>query len=141
MLAALERPTARVGEGQSLARAGATAMIDLSDGLGIDLFRLCRESGVGAAVRLADLPLAPGLRELQDALGVDPIELAMHGGEDYELLVAVPPQVAAQARRSVADRYGTQLTDIGEITEGSLVVDLPDGRQERLEPRGWDHFG
>ncbi|MFN2589973.1 MAG: thiamine-phosphate kinase [Actinomycetota bacterium] len=140
LLTVLERPSARVGEGQTLARAGASAMIDLSDGLALDLFRLCRESGVGAAVRLGDLPVASSLRELQEALGIDALELALHGGEDYELLAALPPHGVSQARQAVSDRYGTALTEIGEVTEGSLVLDLPDGRQERLEPRGWDHF-
>ena len=141
LLAVLERPTARVGEGQSLARAGARAMMDLSDGLALDLSRMCRESGVGAAVRLADLPVAPGLRALEEVLDVDPVDLALHGGEDYELLAALPPHALSQAQQALSERYGTALTDIGEVTDGALVLDLPDGRQERLEPRGWDHFG
>jgi thiamine-monophosphate kinase len=141
LVEALERPTARVGEGQTLAQSGASAMIDISDGLALDLSRLCRASGVGATVRLADVPVAAELVELEASLGADPLDLALHGGEDYELLAALPAASVEPAQRLLAERYGTGLTDIGEVTEGSLVADLPDGRQEGLEPRGWDHFG
>jgi thiamine-monophosphate kinase len=140
LLASLERPAARVGEGQTLAQAGATAMIDLSDGLALDLSRLCRESEVGATVRIADVPVAMELEGLAAAMGADPLDLALHGGEDYELLAALPADEVEGAGHRLAERYGTALSEIGEITEGSLVMDLPDGRQEALEPRGWDHF-
>ncbi|MGH2723964.1 MAG: thiamine-phosphate kinase [Actinomycetota bacterium] len=140
LVEALERPVARLGEGQTLAQSGATAMIDLSDGLTLDLSRLCRESGVGATIRVADVPVAAQLADLEASVGADPLDLALHGGEDYELLAALPAEEVESAERLLAERYGTGLTDIGEVTEGSLVADLPDGRQEPLEPRGWDHF-
>jgi thiamine-monophosphate kinase len=140
LLQALERPSARVGEGQALARAGATAMIDLSDGLALDLWRLCRESAVGATVRAEDIPVAHPLRELAAIEDLDPMELALHGGEDYELLATIPPAAVERVEADIGERFGTALTDIGEITEGSLVLEGPDGRQRPLEPRGWDHF-
>lgn len=135
-----ERPVARVGEGQALAQAGASAMIDLSDGLSLDLARVCQESGVGARVRVPDLPLAPGLTDLAQATGVDPHELALHGGEDYELLAALPPEAVDEARARIAERFGTRLTTIGEIVEGDGVVAVRGDEESALEPKGWDHF-
>lgn len=141
LIQALERPVARVGEGQALAQAGATSMMDLSDGLSLDLSRLCRESGVGALVRAADLPVDPGLEELAAVIEAAPRDLALHGGEDYELLATLPPGAVQEAASTVGERFGTALTEIGEITEGSvLLLDTPQEGQQPLEPRGWDHF-
>jgi thiamine-monophosphate kinase len=140
LVQALERPVARVGEGQALAQAGATAMMDLSDGLALDLSRLCRESAVGATIRAADIPVALQLHQLAGAQGLDPLELALHGGEDYELLATIPPKALEEVEASIGERFGTALTDIGEVTEGSLVLETPDGAQRPLEPRGWNHF-
>ena len=134
------RPVARVGEGETLGQLGATAMIDLSDGLGLDLARLCRESRVGASLRLADVPVAAGLEELGRLLGVDPLDQALHGGEDYELLACLPPQAVEPARERLRDRFGTRLTAVGEITDDDLVAVRADGRREPLDPKGWDHF-
>jgi thiamine-monophosphate kinase len=136
------RPTARVGEGQTLAQVGATAMIDVSDGLARDLARLCAESGVGAAVHLASVPVAPALAGLREALGVDPLDLALHGGEDYELLATLDREAVARARERLGERFGTALTDIGEVREGGgLVAVDASGRERPLPPAGWDHFG
>ncbi|MGH2764866.1 MAG: thiamine-phosphate kinase [Actinomycetota bacterium] len=140
LLAIHERPRARVGEGQALGAAGARAMIDLSDGLAIDLGRLCEESGVGARVRLPDLPITPGLVDLSAATDADPLDLALHGGEDYELLAALPPDAVEEARRTIVERFGTRLTEIGEVVEGSGLVALRGELEEPLEPKGWDHF-
>jgi thiamine-monophosphate kinase len=141
LIQALERPVARVGEGQALAQAGATSMMDLSDGLSLDLSRLCGESGVGAVVRAADLPVDPGLQELAAVMDVDPRDLTLHGGEDYELLATLPDEAVEDAVRTTGERFGTALSDIGEITEGSLLVlDTPEEGQRPLEPKGWDHF-
>jgi thiamine-monophosphate kinase len=109
----LMRPVARVGEAAILARAGATAMIDLSDGLLLDLTRLARASGVGASVRLEDVPVAPAATR-QEALG---------GGEDYELLVTLPSSEALdRSRRDIRATFGVGLTGIGTVVEGEVVV-------------------
>ncbi len=141
LIASHVRPLARVGEGQTLAQAGATAMIDVSDGLTLDLARLCRESGVAAAIRLDAVPVAPGLGELRAHIGADPLDLALGGGEDYELIAALPPDAVEPSRALLAERFGTTLTDIGELRAGEgLVAVRPDGSQHALAPVGWDHF-
>jgi thiamine-monophosphate kinase len=141
LVRAYARPFARVGEGTTLAQAGATAMMDISDGLAKDLRRLCLESQVEAAVSLSKVPIAPGLAQLDEVLEVDPVELALSGGEDYELLATLPPGSAARATAKLAERFGTALTDIGEIREGEGVVAVDaEGSERPLEPGGWDHF-
>src|SRR5438552_10389845 len=141
LIASHVRPLARAGEGQTLAQAGATAMIDVSDGLTLDLARLCRASGAAAAVRLASVPVTPGLDELRGLLGADPLELALGGGEDYELLVALPGDAFEPARALLAERFGTPLTDIGELRAGEGIVAIePDGAERPLATTGWDHF-
>jgi thiamine-monophosphate kinase len=128
-----ERPVARVGEGQILAAHGATAMIDVSDGLGIDLRRLCRESGVGARVHTDAIPR--GSRAT--------IEEALGGGEDYELVATLPSEAAAVAAASaIRQASGISLTTIGEVLAGADVVQIDAAGGERpLEAAGWDHFG
>jgi thiamine-monophosphate kinase len=136
------RPVARVGEGETLASAGATAMIDISDGLALDLSRLCAESGVGATLTLADVPVADGLEDLAKTFpgDLDPLDLALHGGEDYELLAALPPEAVEGAAVKLAERYGTGLSAVGTVTAEGLRVVQEDGSEAPLEPRGWDHF-
>lgn len=126
------RPTARVGEGGVLAARGATAMMDISDGLALDLTRLCHASGVAATIAIADVPVAH-LATLEDALG---------GGEDYELLATMPDDAALDAAKAeLKEAFGIPLVVIGKIVEGAGVTAVDaDGAQRPLEPMGWDHF-
>ena len=140
LIEALARPVARVGEGQTLAQAGASAMMDLSDGLAIDLSRLCRASGVGARVDLAAIPVSEALRGGAPSLGVDALELALGGGEDYELLATIDATNVALARRELNARFGVPLTEVGVVVDEGLVVLDVDGNESPLEPKGWDHF-
>ena len=135
------RPVARVGEGQTLAGAGATAMMDVSDGLALDLSRLCAASGVGARVFLADVPVAPELFDLRSVVAIDPLELALSGGEDYELLATLPPDRVAEAAEALEERFGVRLSDVGEITSDvGLVAVEADGTERPLPATGWDHL-
>jgi thiamine-monophosphate kinase len=128
-------PKARVGVGLALVRRGlATAAIDLSDGLSSDLAHLCRESGVGAEVSAAALPIHPLAKK---AGGPEQaLELALHGGEDYELLFTA--RAGTRVPRSIA---GVRVTHIGRLVRGDAVsiVD-PAGRKRPLKPGGWEHF-
>jgi thiamine-monophosphate kinase len=139
---ALRRPTARVREGQVLAERGATAMIDVSDGLARDLGRLCRASAVGAEVRVDRIPVHADLFELAGVATIDPLELALGGGDDFELLATLPPDVVQHAMVALREDSGTELTEIGVIVEGDVLVALaPDGSRSPLPELGWDHFG
>jgi thiamine-monophosphate kinase len=141
LFAALERPVARVGEGRTLARAGATSMIDVSDGLAKDLSRLCAASGVQGVLVLESVPVAAALRELARVMPIDPVRVAVEGGEDFELLATIPADAEKQVIVELEERFGTALTDIGEIREGSGLVAVRADRSERpMEPMGWDHF-
>jgi thiamine-monophosphate kinase len=127
-------PEARVELGKLLREQGlASAMIDTSDGLSTDLSHLCAESGFGATLDAAMVPLARVGKPLRN---VD-IDLALHGGEDYELLFTARP--GARIPKQVK---GVPLTPIGEITRrrGILLTDL-DGRVGKLRSLGWEHFG
>jgi thiamine-monophosphate kinase len=131
-------PKVRIALGAWLARnALASAMIDTSDGFSTDLARLCRASRVGARIRLDALPGVRVPAALRSR-GFDPVSLALHGGEDYELLFAVRPHLAEGVP---ALRCGARLTCIGEFTrKREIALIHSDGRAERLLPRGWDHF-
>jgi len=127
-------PQPRIGAGLALARRRlATASIDLSDGLSTDLAHLCRESGVGADISTAALPIHP---LAQKAGSGRALEFALNGGEDYELLFAAP--LSASVPRSIA---GVGITRIGSLVPGSKIsIADPSGHSRTLRPAGWEHF-
>jgi len=136
-----QRPTPRLTLGVRLANQRlATAAIDLSDGLAADVRRICEASKVGVEIDLAALPLSKALRAYAHATGRAAVTDALGGGEDFELLVSVPPGRLRQARR-VAPR-DAPLTVIGRITparRGLSVIDA-NGRRHPLPQAGYEHF-
>lgn len=132
-------PMPRLRSGQALAAAGARAMIDLSDGLGGDAGHLARAGGVCLRIEASSLPLAGGVAETAAAAGQDPLRLAVAGGEDYELLAALPADRLGEASNRLGEAAETTLTPIGEVRSGEGVeIRLPGGG--RLEAEGYDHF-
>jgi thiamine-monophosphate kinase len=118
----------RLAEGQALRRAGATAMMDTTDGLAWDLFRLARASRVRVDLDLAAVPVHRDARSLEDAL---------RDGEDYELVATMPPSVVARARRRVPN-----LRAIGRVRAGSglwLVDASGRSRHWRRSEGGYEH--
>src|SRR5215470_619932 len=129
-------PEPRIALGRWLAeKCLATSMMDISDGLSADLPRLCAASDVGARIKATKIPALPissrgGLR------AIDPLRLALHGGDDYELLFTVRPKHAKSFPRSVGS---VPLTRIGVVTsEKQIVLVDVNGREKRLESAGWD---
>ncbi len=110
-------------------RQTATAMIDVSDGLLIDLSRLCNESRVGARLYEEKIPISDEMRKAASCLGLSPLTLALSGGEDYELLFTVPPGKKVKA------------LCIGEITESRRIIVDRAGNERPFSAEGYQHFG
>lgn len=105
------------------------AMIDISDGLSLDLWRLCKESNVGAVIFEERIPLSKELLEASKILGLDPLKLALSGGEDYELLFTTKERFSSEG-----------ITDIGVITEEKVIKIIDkNGRERVLSPEGYVH--
>jgi thiamine-monophosphate kinase len=130
LAAAHRRPIPALAMGLALARAGAWAMIDVSDGLAGDALHLAEASGVGLEVHDATVPLAPGVAEAAALLGLDPLELALGGGEDFVLAAALP---------RAADLGG--VLDCGRFTpDPGTRVRLTATGQRPLTGLAYDHF-
>jgi thiamine-monophosphate kinase len=125
------KPVPRLKIGQFLRHhALASSMIDLSDGLSTDLSHLCEESGVGAEIQSAAIPRAGAGKPLCEVR----LDLALHGGEDYELLFTSSKPVPAKIS-------GVTVSEIGRIVRGKKLVLINDnGTRKALKPRGWENF-
>lgn len=133
------QPQPRVGWGIVLGEQQlASAMIDLSDGLSSDLNHLCKESNVGAVIEAAAIPLDEDVRHLCGRRALDPLALALHGGEDFELLFTVNPENVSRLPKKVD---GVAISRIGQVTDqtGSIKVN-EHGRLWDLQPGGFEHF-
>ena len=133
------RPEPRVGWGIILGEERLpTSMIDISDGLSSDLNHLCLASETGALIDSSLLPIDRQVVELCGRRALDPLQLALHGGEDFELLFTVKPDDVSRLPRRVD---GTQITRIGEIRNRDEGVKISEGaRIWELNPGGWKHF-
>ncbi len=140
LTARLLEPKPRLAEGQALAATGlVTAMMDLSDGLGDDLPRLCQESKVGAKIFSEKIPIHPALAAACEQLNFNPFDLALRGGEDYELLFTCAPARLAAITAALEKLCAPVV--IGEIlpSASGLQVVRPDGSTSPL-PEGFKHF-
>lgn len=136
------KPKPLIETGRIIAGSGlASAMIDLSDGLLSDLGHICKESGVGALLFSEKIPLSSELKHLASYVDVNPFDLALSGGEDYQLLLTVPEAKTQEIEHLLKDSSLSSLYFIGEIKEGQgirMVND--DGLVEDLDTKGFNHF-
>lgn len=133
------RPQPRTGLA-SIVRRHAHAAMDISDGLAADFGKMCTASGTGGVIRARDVPLSPAVARAV-ALDRGALELALTGGDDYELLIAVPPD-ATGVFEAECRTTGVPVTPIGDIrpaTAGVVVIG-PDGEALTLSRLGYDHF-
>jgi len=138
LIEAVCMPKARLREGLALAGSGAvSASIDSSDGLAWCLHELSAQSGVGFEV--SSLPVADEVQQFADLNGLDAAELALYGGEEYELVVTVKPRTWGAAEAAVA-AAGGKLLRIGEATADKRVVLNVEGAKSEVEARGYEHF-
>jgi thiamine-monophosphate kinase len=131
-------PKVRVQEGMALAQSkAATASIDSSDGLAWSLHEVSRASNVG--FRLDKLPVAPEVERFAEIHGFDSVELALYGGEEYELVVTIKPRLWQEAKKAV-ENVGGSLIKVGRVTEEKRLLLQTDGKLVSIEARGWEHF-
>lgn len=137
-------PAPRVAEGLWIRETGmATAMVDVSDGLLADLGRVADASGVGFAIEAVKVPHDPEFEATARALDADPAQLALSGGEDYELCFTVAARRVAEFERRLAGRQGgAPIARIGRVERDSVIRNILDERGQplRIATMGFDHF-
>ena len=141
LLAAYREPEPRLPLGRVLgAERLATAAIDVSDGLGLDAGRLARASGVRLVIERESLPLSPALRSFAALAGTDPVETALAGGDDYELLFTVSPANTGRFADPPPE-WGVEVRRIGRVESGSgAFLEVEEGLRP-VDDLGFDHFG
>ena len=141
LLAAYRDPEPRLPLGRGLARESlATAAIDVSDGLGVDAGRLARASGVRLVLESESLPVSPSLRAFAQLAGRDPIEMALGGGDDYELLFTAPAARAGRFADPPAE-WAAAVQRVGRVEAGEGAFFENDRGLRRIDDLGFDHFG
>lgn len=137
------QPGPKIAAGKKIAQSGfATAMIDISDGLVSDLFHICDKSMVGAEIYKERIPTPKNLDKVETIAGKNKYSLALHGGEDYELLFTVKSETPIKLIEKIINQTNTPLTEIGTILpqkDGQWLVDEQNNRFP-LHARGWNHF-
>ncbi len=136
------RPCPRLREAHYLRQHGVLhSLIDISDGLSSDLAHICTESGVSAQLEAAQIPVSEEVRHVARALQVAPLSMALHGGEDFELCLTAPAGSLSLIQKVFAAQFQCPLVRVGTIQPGrGVTLRLPDGTQQPLSARGYDHF-
>jgi thiamine-monophosphate kinase len=131
-------PIARLKEGLALSRTKAiTSAIDSSDGLAWSLHEIARTNEIGFLIK--KLPIAKEVEEFAKLNRLDALELALYGGEEYELVLTMKPNLWGKAEKA-AEKVGGKLLRIGKVTaERQLLLQI-NGKKSAIEPRGWEHF-
>ena len=138
LMESVYNPTTRVEEGVALAETGSvSASIDSSDGLAISIHDLTRSSSVG--FRLDVIPTSPNAIKFAGLHGLRPADLALYGGEEYELVFTVRPSELEKAREAL-HAVGGELIVLGEATADKDIVFVEDGERKPIEKEGWEHF-
>ncbi len=131
-------PRAKVNEGVALAQSRvATASIDSSDGLAWSLHEISRASNVGFIID--SLSIAPEAEKFAKIYNFNPVELALYGGEEYEILVTIKPKFWQEATKAV-EKVGGALIKIGVVTKEKQLLLESDGKTVSIDARGWEHF-
>ncbi|OGQ86060.1 MAG: thiamine-phosphate kinase [Deltaproteobacteria bacterium RIFOXYD12_FULL_56_24] len=134
-------PVPQVALGRVLATSGLVhAMQDLSDGLATDLAHICAESGVGAVVTAEKIPLSPLLCRAAETCGQSPLDWALAGGEDYQLLFTAGEQQLAGLVAMVSKELGCELYPVGRLVEGRGVFLEEAGQGREISYQGYEHF-
>jgi thiamine-monophosphate kinase len=136
-----EKIVPRVKEAQFLTDTFyPTSMIDISDGLSTDISHICRSSGVGAVIEESLVPVDDKAIHVHEKYGIDPVELALNGGEDFELCFTSPGGVGEEFAGQFRDRFQLQITKIGQITTSDRVIRDKNGKTRELKAGGFDHL-
>jgi thiamine-monophosphate kinase len=138
LLESVFMPKARLTEGLALNSSGAvTASIDSSDGLAWSLFEISRASGVGFI--LDNIPVAEEVVKFAELNNLDPLELALYGGEEYELVLTINPRLWDKAKEMVEEVGGTLIRIGKTVAEKGIFLEI-NGKRHVIEPMGWEHF-
>jgi thiamine-monophosphate kinase len=138
LLNTLYVPRAKVEEGIALSESGCvSASIDSSDGLAMSLYDLSKSSRVG--FRLTSLPISPLADAFSELFQLDSKELALYGGEEYELIFTIKPN-ELEATREALKRVECTLIEFGEVTASNHIILAEEGVEKLIEKRGWEHF-
>ena len=132
------RPRPQVAWGKILGEAGINSLNDISDGLASEANEIAEASGVSIELRAADVPLSPEVLQAAGRARINPLEWALYGGEDYQLLSTMSPDTLAQLQREMPQ---LPLAVIGTVSRGQGVyLRQSDGQRALLQPRGYNHF-
>ncbi len=117
-----------------------TSMIDISDGLSTDISHICRSSGVGVVIEESLVPVDDKAIYVHEKYGTDPVELALNGGEDFELCFTTPGGAGEEFAGKFRDRFQLQITKVGQITRSDLIIRDRNGKIRELKAEGFDHL-